>query len=110
MSDSLIKIPLAPSVAHQVQTVTLDGRRFELRIDWIQRVRRWALSLSTDAGESIMRCKFLALRSDLLRQVRARPEAPQGVLTLLDLEAQDAEAGFASLGIRHVLTYYSAGT
>lgn len=106
---ALIKIPLAPSVAHQTQTITLDGRRFQLRADWIQRVRRWAISLSTDAGTSILRCKFLALRSDLLRQVRARPESPQGVLTLLDLEARDEEAGYASLGGRHVLVYYSAG-
>lgn len=109
MADSLIKIPLAPSVPHQIATVTLDGRRFDLRVDWIQRVRRWAMSIATDSGESVLRCKFLALRSDLLRQVRARPEAPQGVLCLLDLENLDAEASFDTLGTRHALVYYSAG-
>lgn len=107
MAGTLITIPLAPSVAHQVSTVTLDGRRFELRIDWIQRVRRWALSLSTDSGASIMRCKFLALRSDLLRQVRANPDAPQGTLALVDTENRDAEAGFTTLGGRHALVYLS---
>lgn len=109
MAETLIKIPLAASVAHQVSTVTLDGRRFELRIDWIQRVRRWSLSIATESGVSLLRCKFLALRSDLLRQIRAVPEAPQGVLTLLDLENQDGEAEFGTLGKRHALVYYSTG-
>ena len=105
MTRPIIMIPLAASVAHQVSTVTLDGRRFELRIDWVQRVRRWSLSLATDSGASIVRCKFMALRSDLLRQVHWNPDAPQGILTLLDLENQDVEAGFASLGGRHQLIY-----
>lgn len=110
MAETLIKLPIAPSTPHQVSTVTLDGRRYDLRIDWIQRVRRWSLSLSTAAGVSIMRGKFLALRSDLLRQVRWNPDAPQGVLVLLDLEDRDVEATLGSLGVRHVLVYYSAGT
>lgn len=107
---SLITVPLAPELAHQTATVTLDGRRFELRVDWIQRVRRWSLSLATDAGTSLVRCKFLALRSDLLRQIRYNPDAPQGVLVLVDLENRDEEATFATLGKRHALLYYSAGT
>lgn len=102
---SLITLPVAPGVAHQIATVTLDGRRFQLRLDWIQRIRRWSLSLATEAGASIVRCKQLALRSDLLRQVRYLPEAPEGVLTVVDLEKADAEATLFSLGRRHALVY-----
>ncbi len=107
MAIQILTIPVAPSLGSQVFTTTLDGRRFELRLDWIQRVRRWALSLSTDSGTPLLRCKFAAVRSDLLRQIRWNPNAPQGYLTVVDSEAQDTEAGFASLGARHALIYVS---
>lgn len=105
---TLITIPVAPSIAHQIQTVTLDGRRFQLRLDWIQRIRRWAMTLSTDSGTPIVSCKLLAVRADLLRQHRYREDTPQGVLAVVDTETgADAESGFATLGGRHRLIYLS---
>ena len=103
---SLIQIPVGLSIPHQTQTTTLDGRPFRLTLDWIQRIGRWAFSLETASGVAIVRCKGLAVKADSLRQVRYRPECPQGYLTLVDLRGEDAEAGLDTLGVRHQIWYF----
>jgi hypothetical protein len=109
MAATIVTIPVAAGVPHQSFTLALDGRRFEVRLNWIQRVRRWALDLATDSGESLMRCKFLATRADTLRQIRSNPDAPQGCLSVVDTENQDTEASLATLGRRHALIYLTDG-
>lgn len=106
--SSLVTIPVAPGVPAQDVTVTLDGRRFVLRLDWNARIGRWMLDLSTENGAAILRAKGLALRADLLRQVRYRTDAPPGVLMAIDTQAQDAEVSLGTLGLRtrHRLVYF----
>ncbi len=104
--DVLI-IPVRPKVPHFEQTTTLDGRPFRLRFDWIQRIERWTISIYTGGGEALTLCKGLVLNGDALRQIRYDPRAPQGVLTVVDLEAQDVEPTLTSLGVRHRVLYFS---
>lgn len=101
-------IPVAARTAHQTQTTTLDGRRFRISLDWNQRIQRWFVSLATDEGVWIFRSKGLVLGSDILRQTRYLPEAPQGALVLLDLQDQDVEASLDSLGARHRIFYFGS--
>lgn len=97
-------IPLV-STPHQIQTTTLDGKRFRLRVDWNGRIERWFFDLLRDDDTPIVLGKALVTNADLLRQYRADPTCPQGVLMLVDQEGKDAEAGVLDLGTRHALWY-----
>ena len=107
MAD-LLTIPIALGVPDQAQTTTLDGRPFRFRFRWIGRIERWMLDLETDAGAPILRCKGLVLGSDILRQTRHNPEAPQGVLAVVDTLGAGVEAGLYTLGARHLVIYFGA--
>lgn len=98
-------LPIASGVAHQEQTLTLDGRRYRLRLDWSGRLDRWAFDLLDSAEVPIVLSGGLVLGTDMLRQVRSSPRTPPGALVLLDTEGQDAEATLFSLGGRHALVY-----
>lgn len=106
MSAPPILIPVARQNPSQSQITTLDGRRYSIRLEWIGRIGRWAIDLSTESGTAILRCKVAALRSDLLRQVRHRTDVPPGILVMVDTLNQDAEAGLSTLGARHQLAYF----
>lgn len=99
---TILVVPIAPGVAHQSQTTTLDGRPFEIRLDWIGRIERWTISI-----EGIVQCKGLCLGADLLRQYRHDPAAPQGTLVLVDTQGGDVEPDLYSLGVRQQLWYVS---
>lgn len=103
---AVYKIPLRPNLAAQRVRVTLDGRRYRLDLDWIQRLRRWSFSLFTDSGDPIVRCKGLVLGADLLKRTRYRADCPQGALLLVDRRDMNEDASLDSLGVRHDLIYY----
>lgn len=109
MTATWYTIPVSPGVPDQVQTTTLEGRPFVFRFQWIQRIDRWIFDLETGSGTAIVRCKGLALGGDLLRQVQYRPEAPQGLLTVVDLEGKNEEPTLSSLGARHRVAYVVEG-
>ena len=104
---ALLIIPLAVQVPRQTQTTTLDGRPYVIETDYNGRLDRWFFSLSTTAGEYLIRSKALVTGSDLLRQVRHNPHAPQGALAVADLVGS-ADPSFDTLGARHVLLYFTA--
>lgn len=108
MAD-VLTIPVAPSVPFQTQVTTLDGRPFRLSFRWNGRIERWFVSVETAAGVPIVASKALVLGADVLRQVRYRPDAPPGVLTVADTAGADVEAGFATLGGRHRVLYFAVG-
>jgi len=93
-------------VPSQILTVTLDGRPYVFRFFWNQRAMRWFYDLSLPSGLSIQRCKGLCLGADPLRQVRARPESPQGVLTVIDTLGQNREPSLTSINGRHRVVYF----
>ena len=100
-----LQIPLRANIPAQSVSVTLDGRRYRLQLDWIGRIRRWSFSLATESGTSIVRSKGLVLGADLLKRSRHNALCPQGALILTDLQQLEAEATIDSLGVRHVLYY-----
>jgi len=85
--------------------ITLDGRRYRIRVEWLGRLARWTLSISTADGTLLLGTKGLVLGSDLLRRSRHDPRVPQGILYLEDLQGADEEATLGSLGVRHVLRF-----
>ena len=95
---------MRPSRAAQSITLTLDGRRYRLDLDWIGRIRRWSFSLYTAAGAPIVRSKGLVVGADLLGRTRHDPRCPQGALHVVDLQG-DSDASLDSLGVRHVLYF-----
>jgi hypothetical protein len=107
---ALLTIPVGHRIAAQTQITTLDGRRYRLSLDWLQRIARWTFSLETEAGDAICSTKGLATRGDLLRLFRWNPACPPGVLTVIDtLAGGDSEPELDTLGRRHALIYFEAG-
>jgi len=98
-------IPTRPLRAAQSITVTLDGARYRVDLDWNARIGRWFLSLFGASGSAIVRSKALVLGSDLLRQARHSEACPRGLLIVRDMQDQDAEASLDSLGVRHRLYF-----
>jgi hypothetical protein len=98
------RIPLRPNIAAQSVTLTLDGRRYRLDLDWIGRIRRWSFSLYTADGTPIVQGKGLVVGADLLRRTRYNPACPQGALHLVDLRG-DTDAALDTLGVRHALYF-----
>jgi hypothetical protein len=111
MAASLLTLNVKPMDPSQNVRVTLDGRVFVFRFWWNQRISRWFFDLETESGISILRAKGLCAGADALRQVRARPEAPQGVLTVMDTSGKALEPSLASIGVDaiHRVVYFSDG-
>lgn len=106
MASQLLNIPVSPIVPSQIMTITLDGRPFVFRFWWNQRAMRWFYDLSLPNGTPIQTCKGLCTGADPLRQVRARPEAPQGVLAVVDTTGAHTEPSLTSIGGRHRVVYF----
>lgn len=100
----LVAIPVGRE-ASQVRTVTLDGRSYQLEIEWVQRLGQWVFSLRTGAGALLVGSKALTVGSDLLRQVRHDPRVPLGALGVLDTQTPPRDPAWGDWGDRHVLLY-----
>ena len=105
---SVQTIPVLPSVPAQEVVVTLEGRRYILRLDWLGRIETWSFSLFTENETPIVQGKGLVLGADLLRLSRHVPGCPQGQLYLADAQGLDAEATLESLGVRHLVVYVTS--
>ena len=99
------RIPIRPSRPSQTIAISLDGRRYRLRLEWLGRLARWAFSLYTAEGVLLLGTKGLVLGADLLKRSRHDPRIPQGVLYLADLQGANADATLDSLGVRHILRF-----
>lgn len=102
---TVTRIPLRPNRPTQEVVTTLDGRRYRLRLDWLGRIQRWAISVYSSDGALLVGCRGLVLGSDVLRRSRHDVRVPQGHLYLEDLQGAGEEATLESLGVRHVLRF-----
>ena len=50
----MIRIPIAPDLREQRLQVSLDGTRYVIRIEWLERVGAWYLHLATAADVPIV--------------------------------------------------------
>jgi len=107
MTTALLTIPVQAMNPSQRIRVTLDGRVFLFRFWWNQRISRWFFDLETESGTVLLLAKGLCVGADALRQVRARPEAPQGALTVLDTTGKFLEPSLANIGGTHRVLYFS---
>jgi len=96
-------IPLSPGVPHYTQRTSLDGREYQLELQWNQREARWYLGLADEHGESIHRCK-LVLDWPLLRRVRGT-RRPPGSLVAVDATGSMLPPTLDDLGTRVQLVY-----
>ncbi len=105
---SVQTIPVLSGVPSQEILITLEGRRYLLRLDWLGRLETWSFSLFTENETPFLQGKGLVLGADLLRLSRHVPGCPQGSLLLTDSQGLDAEATLSSLGVRHLLIYVTS--
>lgn len=81
----------------QRQSVVLDGVQYGLRIQWVQRWRRFVLSLfEADETTPIVQGVLVAGGLDLLAQWRSDPRVPPGQLGALPLSAPLEDPSFPS--------------
>lgn len=104
----MLKIPVSSGEPSQTFTITLDGRRFILIIEWNDRMHRWFFKLSTESGQAIMSGKHLATSFDLLAQIRSFDYSPPGILIVVDTTKVGNDPDLYSLGNTHLLMYVEA--
>lgn len=85
----------------------LDGQEFFLDVGWNQREGRWYLGMSDQDETVVFAPRKLVADWDLLRTI-ADARAPRGALIATDLSGQGLDPGFSDLGVRVVLTYFTA--
>ncbi len=101
----IFTIPIPLSRPNQSVFVTLDGRRYRLDLTWNARLERWALSIRSGTGADLLLNKLLVVGADILRTARYNSDLPNGALAIRDLQNLGTEAGLASLGVTHALTF-----
>lgn len=100
-----------PREAHTEQITTLDGVQYVIAFDWIQRWRRWVLSLSTTGGAPIVSGLPVVTGVDLLGPFKHDTRIPQGVLIVADESADNHDPTWGDFGPdgSHVLYYFGDG-
>jgi hypothetical protein len=104
-----LAIPCQPiGVARWTQRTQLDGRDYQLTFQWNQRTGHWSLDLADQDGVAIRSGMVLVTGWPLLRGcVDAR--RPPGTLVIADSQrSNDLDPGFADLGGRFQLLYFTA--
>lgn len=104
---AIIQIPLRNDLDNYEFSVDLDGATYIMEIHWNDRTSQWSLILKDDVSNVLIGAVPLVINSDLIGRFQI-DEAPQGVLTLLDISGTDVEPAKADLGIRCVLVYNEA--
>lgn len=90
------------------QRTALDGVDFTLTFRWSQRDGHWLLDLADAEGVAIRHGLSLVPMVDMLAGV-VDARRPAGKLAVLDTSgADDVDPGFADLGERFVLVYFTA--
>ncbi len=95
-----------------------DGARFQFACEletitytftfrWNERDSAWFMDMGDGAGTPIVTGIKVSLNLDLLAQTRATG-LPTGLLMAFDTSDTDTEAGFADLGLRVKIYYYTA--
>jgi hypothetical protein len=102
-------VPCTPvGTAAWSQTTTLDGREFVVRFTWNQRDGHWYVDLADQDDAAIVSGRALTLGVTLLAGV-TDARRPAGDLAVLDTTgANDLDPGFADLGARFQLVYFTA--
>lgn len=102
-------VPCTPSgVARWTQRTALDGRDYLLTFDWNQRDGRWRLDVADAAGVPLATGVSLVTRGYPLAGV-VDALRPAGDLVVVDATgANDLDPGFADLGARFQLVYFTA--
>jgi len=105
----MLFVPCTPGgSARWSQRTALDGVDFALTFRWSQRDGHWLMDLANAEGVPLRHGIMLAPNVDLLAGL-ADVRRPAGKLGVLDTTgALDVDPGFADLGTRFVLVYYTA--
>jgi hypothetical protein len=89
------------------QRVVLDGQEFYLSASFNEREGRWYIGLADQDETVIFAPRKLVADWDLLRTI-ADERAPRGALMATDTSGQGLDPGFADLGARVLLVYFTA--
>jgi hypothetical protein len=102
-------VPCTPGgISSWRQRTALDGRDYTLAFRWNQRDGHWYLDLATSLGVAIRSGMMLATSIPLLAGLTTTARPP-GELVIVDTTgAVDLDPGFADLGSRFVLAYFTA--
>lgn len=102
-------VPCTPGGASSwSQRTALDGVDFTLTFRWSQRDGHWLMDIADAERSPIRSGMLLAPNVDLLAGV-IDSRRPAGKLAVLDATgALDVDPGFADLGERFVLVYFTA--
>lgn len=99
----VLTLPATPrGEAHVEQVTVLSGTAWTIRLDYVQRLGRWTMSLLRPDGSAAMRGQAVVVGADITRHVRDVP----GALLCVDT-AGDADPWFPDLGPEgtHAIVY-----
>lgn len=104
-----LQIPLsegAPLPFFDFQTA-LDGATYTLQFRWNVRAASWYLDVLDEQAQVVF-IAGLRLCADWPLAAYNTGRSPPGAILLMDSAGLHADPDIASLGVRHVLLYYSA--
>lgn len=104
----MVIIPLSNSLPHYTQQAELDGAIYGLELQWNFREEAWYFSLYDSSGAVIV----AGLRAVVGFPIGTRcrdARMPLGIFQFQDTTGGDADPGFADLGARVQLYYFTAG-
>jgi hypothetical protein len=102
-----IQIPLRNDLDDYEFTIDLDGRTFNMQVQWNSRASQWSLILKNDAQAEVVGGIPLVVNSDLIGRFMSEA-LPQGILTLFDTSGANRDPDKADLGVRCLLLYSEA--
>ena len=100
-------IPTDPELSTYSQRVTLDGREYQVTLQWNQREAKWYVSLADADGAPIVDGVKVVANFPLLRTLTDR-RAPPGEMFAMDRSGAGVDPGLRDLGRRVLLVYVDA--
>lgn len=103
-------IPTRQGEPYYTQRTRLDGREYNLRFAWNQRIERWFLDINDGDGVPIVLGLKLTSNWPLLRAYRYDPRVPPGELAAMTSPKDNVPPGLNDMGkgLRCELTYFAA--
>lgn len=104
----MVIIPLVNDRPHYTMQVELDGGTFTLELQWNFREEAWYLSLGDSEADPIVAGVKLVVGFPLLTRCKDS-RMPRGFFQAQDTTGKNEDPGFADLGARVQLYYFSEG-
>lgn len=104
----MIELHTEQDLARFEYRVLLDQKTYTIRFDWNDRDESWYFNLQDENNDYLVVGQRISVSAAMIRD-KSLPNMPQGTLLCYDTTLSMEDPGFADLGDRCKIYYFSPG-